>query len=627
MDIYQQNLSALHKVNPSLSEKISKITSNIRYEVFQGNTTEAINILDKKTQEFLYVNPIEDIMKQQLHINKYREYEYLFFYGIGNGVLINQLIKNRNLDKLIVIEPEYELLYIALNLIDLSKAILGNKIVFLDYETLTFSSLTAFLNQGKLKYYAKLYTLNICSPYYEKIFLKELQYTNTTLIKAYEHRTYTDGNDVTDQLLGLKYTVKNLPIMLNNPSLKELKTKKNTDVAIVVSTGPSLQKQLKTLNKYQEYITIISVDASLPILEKNNIKPDIVTSIERVELTSSFFKKTSKKFQKDIIFACATLVHPVSLESIYGTKVLIQRPFAYNKFLGFDEYGYIGHGMSAANLAHELAITMGYKNCILIGQDLAYGKDGTSHSSGHVLGESSDVERFKDSWLELDAYGGKDKIKSNEIWKLFKNFFEQVISVTSPTVTTYNCTEGGARIEGSIEKPFEETLKTLLVKKIKKHPIHLSTPETINYEKHLSQAKEICEEIITNTQDLEEKLKKTFVSVEKFTKKYNDKHINKIIRNTQDKDIINKLNEISSIREKLESNKVFKEFLYDIAKPYLLHYEIDLAVIKAQAVNSTIENKQKAIKWIFNHKYWLFSLLGILHNIRETIEEELKGWE
>jgi hypothetical protein len=627
MDIYQKNIAALQKVNSTLVEKISKIDTNTRYEVFQGDTYEAINILDTKTQEFLYVNPLEDTLKLQLFFQKYKEYEYLFFYGIGNGVLINQLSKNEKLNKLIVIEPEYELLYIAFNLVDFSNVIETTKIIFLDIKDINFSFLTSFLNQGKLRYYAKLYTLHTCSSYYEKVFFKEYKLINSTFIQAYEHRTYTDGNDITDQFLGLKYTMKNLPIMLQNPTFNELRKQKNSNLAVVVSTGPSLHKQLDLLKQYQDYITIISVDASLPILEKHGIKPDIVTSIERIELTSSFFKKTSKKFQKDIIFAFASLTHPTSLEASHGTKVLIQRPFAYNRFLGFDEYGYIGHGMSAANLAHELAITMGYKNCVLIGQDLAYGQDGMSHSVGHILGEDSDVDRFKATWIQLDAYGGKGKVKSTQIWKLFKNFFEQIIIMTSPNVNTYNCTEGGARIEGSIEQPFKYVLEKNVNTNIKKAPIQLSVAEKTVYQKKLEKAQNIFSSILSSSTELEKDLKKVFLSIEKFTKKYNDKDIGKIIEKTKDKDIIKKLDEISNIREKLESDEVFKNFIYDIAKPYLLHYELDLAVIKVQVPNTTIENKAKAIKWIFNHRYWLFSLLGIIHNIKETIENELKEWD
>ena len=67
--------------------------------------------------------------------------------------------------------------------------------------------------------------------------------------------------------------------------------------AIVVSTGPSLTKQIPLLKKIKDHVTIISVDASFPILEKHGIKPDFATVLERVPETANFFKNNDKEFQ------------------------------------------------------------------------------------------------------------------------------------------------------------------------------------------------------------------------------------------------------------------------------------------------------------------------------------------
>jgi hypothetical protein len=628
LSTYEKNLLALEKTNPNLSQKLKSIDSNTRYDVFQGSQAQAINILDTKTQDFLYSSPIEDIIKKQMDLLKYKEFEYLFIYGVGNGILIKELFKNQKLEQLIVIENQIELIYIMLNLVDLSDEIISNKIILLIDSEITVPIMVNLINYNKIKFYARVYTLIVQTPYYERNFSKEIESTNKIILDAFEHIIYTDGNDITDQFIGLKHTIQNLKMMLQNPTLKSLQEQKNSEVAIIVSTGPSLYKQLNTLKKYQDFVTIISVDASLPILEKHEIKPDIVTSIERVELTSEFFKKTTAKFQKDIIFASASLQHEATLKAIKGQKVLIQRPFDYNSYLGFDEYGYIGHGMSAANLAHELAINMKFKNCILIGQDLAYGKDGMSHSKGHVLGVDSDVERYKDNYIEIEAYNGEGVVKSTKIWELFKVFFEQVITATKDRITTYNCTEGGARIKGTIEKPFENTLKELLKNDLnKKEKIILKKPSKKIYEENIKKARQKITHIIEEGERLQESINKTLISVEKFAKKYENIDLKKALKITKNKHVINKLNEIENTRKELTTNEVFTKFLSDIAKPYLLHYELELTSIRVQYIKTPNENKEKALKWIFAHRYWLFSLSGIIFNIVEVCKEELDKWE
>ena len=56
------------------------------------------------------------------------------------------------------------------------------------------------------------------------------------------------------------------------------------------------------------------------------------------------------------------------------------------------------------------------------------------------------------------AYGGEGKVESSEIWTLFRQIFENFITFSQAKI--YNATEGGARIESAIEKPFKELCET-----------------------------------------------------------------------------------------------------------------------------------------------------------------------
>ena len=111
-------------------------------------------------------------------------------------------------------------------------------------------------------------------------------------------------------------------------------------------------------------------------------------------------------------------------------------------------------GMSAANMAFEAIFHAKFENCILIGQDLAYGSDGETHSDGHLYGTK---ESRKRATMDVTAYGGEGSVKTTEIWNLFRNFFESDIYYAKQQgMQVINATEGGARIEGSVEMPFAE---------------------------------------------------------------------------------------------------------------------------------------------------------------------------
>ena len=131
------------------------------------------------------------------------------------------------------------------------------------------------------------------------------------------------GNDINDAFRGVRQHFENIDLMLHSIKYKDLLKQKTIKTAVIVSTGPSLDKQLLLLKEHQEKVCILSVDASFPVLVKHGIKPDFVFSMERDEPTAIFFKKVSEKQQKDVIFVCASLQHKSVFNAINRIKKLL----------------------------------------------------------------------------------------------------------------------------------------------------------------------------------------------------------------------------------------------------------------------------------------------------------------
>ncbi|HDZ5097837.1 TPA: motility associated factor glycosyltransferase family protein, partial [Campylobacter jejuni] len=151
--------------------------------------------------------------------------------------------------------------------------------------------------------------------------------------------------------------------------------------------------------------------------------------------------------------------------------MLVSTYASFIEYLKLDNFGYFNMGLSVAHMNFLLAIHLKYKNIIFIGQDLAYAEDGFSHTKDYsnLNKHEGHFQRDKDKFQCL-AYGGNGKVQSSEIWTLFRQIFEKdIIDIkTHYRITTYNCTEGGARIEGSIEKPFLWACENLLDKDLNK---------------------------------------------------------------------------------------------------------------------------------------------------------------
>lgn len=620
METLQNNLNTLRTVNPDLAERLSTIESNKIFEVYADRDPANINLIDTRDNTPLYRStPSAETLKKMDELKVYQQYPYLYFFGLGNGIVYKLLLQNEAHLRIVVIEPEIEMIYIVLNLVDFSQELASGRLVLLDADSITYNTAFALMDNDS-KVFVKVYDLLMLTPYYEKFYTKLLE-VNNTMSRVIEQLIYMFGNDVEDSLIGIEHFIANLPKLIRTPKVKEfLKKVKNTDTAIIVSTGPSLMKQLPILKELQNYVTIISIDASFPILAKHGIKPDVVVSMERIALTSTFYKNTPDDFHKDIIFAISSIAHKELLESIHGGElVLISRPFGYKFFLELDDWGYMGRGMSAANLAYEIAAIALFKNIVFIGQDLAYGKSGNSHAADHVLGKD-EVKNDK-AVGSIEAYGGDGMVETTTTWKLFLNFFElDVREVIEGGISrSINATEGGARIHGMEEIPFQEVADTLVNRNQIKEKIILDLPdqeEIKNNEKNI-QAK--IKHALRVGKDVKKSTEKVFLEVTKFLEKVeslNKKSKLDVIDYKKAEELVYKIDKIKEIVDNDAFNKVF----FDVMQSYIIHQELELAKVQVRYAPDDEGKKTKLIEWLYAHKGWLFGVAGMINAVLVAIE-------
>ena len=257
-DFFALNLSALADTSPKLAKRLQAIVPNTHYEVFLGDDVLNFNIIDTRDCTPIFVDsPIAQTNQKIVEFMPYAQYPYLYCFGLGNGVFYKVLLQNAFLKRVVVIEPELEILFVVLHLLDFSKEITESKIVFLDSQSTFQDVLLLFLQDKHTKIYSKLYNLHIFNAYYERYAALSIEF-NRYFIKALEHCVISVGNDSKDAITGIAHHIANLPKMLRSPSLialiRELRAKRahKGDTAIIVATGPSLSKQLPLLKQYQQ---------------------------------------------------------------------------------------------------------------------------------------------------------------------------------------------------------------------------------------------------------------------------------------------------------------------------------------------------------------------------------------
>ncbi|WP_187910344.1 motility associated factor glycosyltransferase family protein [Helicobacter pylori] len=627
MDIYQKNLQALFKKDPLLFAQLKAIKENKKYEVFLGNDSANFNLLDKETNTPLFEkSPLDSSLELYKNSEIYMLYPYLYYFGLGNGVFYRLLLGNGNLKRLVVIEPEIEIIFIVLNLLDFSTEILENRLILLHASFCNYNMIASLFDMDKKsRLYARMYDLKLFNAYYER-YSHQMIEINQHFTRALEHGAISVGNDAKDALIGIKQHAANLPEVIKSPSLVDfVNALKNRDTAIIVSTGPSLNKQLPLLKEIAPYATLFCIDASFPILAKAGIKPDIVLSLERVDLTAKFYEETPLDFQEGVIFALTSIVHKRLIQAIKkGIKQFSFRPFGYTNLFDLHQYGYVGIGMSAANMAYELVVHSRFKRCVFIGQDLSFSQSGNSHASGAIYGDREIKPKKDKDKIFIEKYGGNGKVETTLVWKLFLEFFEKDIFNTPYKLEVINATEGGARIKGTKEMPFKEVCERIDKSK-PKPPINLIYPTQSEQAKNLKIAKQKCEEIIKYANEKKTQVEEAFLKVAEFLEEVEKLHEEKKLEELDFNKLENLSAEIDNIKE-LFDDKRFNSYFMDAIQSYIFHQELHIAEIVCKKTNNEDGLRAKQLEYIYAHKYWLFSLAGGMDCVIEAIKMALKEW-
>ncbi|EPR5309510.1 6-hydroxymethylpterin diphosphokinase MptE-like protein [Campylobacter jejuni] len=463
MTILEKNIQALLSgVNEPLGNKLLNFIQNKTCSRF--NIDENLNIYDKTHNVFMYENLEEELnFFYQSILEKTHRYPFACIYGIGNALLIKNLAKHYK--HLFVFESEIELFILALSTIDLSEELKVYKVVLFDCVAKDLEIQIAMIfDQQSILEYLSLYEMFISSHYYLKYYETSILSLNELCIKSASVAIRNADITCFLPLLTHGQFLQNIPSMLESiPFQRILNERKNKfENAIVVSAGPSLAKQLSLLKAYQDKAVIFCADGALSMLEKEGIIPDYVTNLDCRDLAMKFFQNKENLKQSIIALECAT--HPNVVRSLKAENcmIVLRNKALYQRF-NLNDFGYIDTGTHVSHFSYALALALGFKNIIMIGQDLAFDEEGNSHSKGFSYGEQFSGEKTVPT-LQVPAYAGKGEVLTHITWNDYRIKLEYLFACNDQKAKFYNATEGGARINFTEELSFKECCEKLLTK-------------------------------------------------------------------------------------------------------------------------------------------------------------------
>lgn len=450
-------------MNELLRERYEKLKNRQKYFVIDYNELEDVadkSISYNKGNEYLFESQFDMDYPTDIWCEQFVNARYdspIYIYGIGHYLYLKKLIKAVQYGTIVVYEPNLSI-FVEFLLCDEVGELLDAKGVYFivgekrnKYLRNTLDNFLNYNNRMQL-YIAKI-------PNYSKRYEDDYEeFCNTIKTKCDNILAEKNTSIIHEGVESYNY-LNNIFGLINEAGIQEVCDAVrdfNHYPAVIVSAGPSLDKNVALLKNYKGKVFIVAVEAALNTLKKNSIIPDLVVTVDpNFEKISAFEDEEFNKL-------------PMIVNMISGYKLLRNhkgRKFydvQQDNIIGLisDKYNktmpILGTGGSVANSAFSFLQFTGFEIIILIGQDLSY-PNNRFHANGAFENEGMLDSSSKKYYYVDDIYGGKVLTEKN--MDLYRLWFEDTIRDNSnDRMIVIDATEGGALIKGTIIMSLQEAL-------------------------------------------------------------------------------------------------------------------------------------------------------------------------
>lgn len=456
--VYEKNMKALREKYPIWASRLESTKRKKRnFDVIPEQSLMGDTILKiNQDGKIYYLNGkyapsavVERWLEKQ---GKIEEYAPIVIVGISNGVHIRRIMESvPKTANILIYEPSFEIFRRAMKEVDLSFLFQENIPVGIIVDGLNehekdtyFYHFISVDNMASLKYYLSgNYTELFQKPVEEFVkklrkYLLDIEVGWNTTIR------YTDIN--------AKNTFYNLPYLYEGYNVEDLTGILPPDIpAIIVSAGPSLNKNIMELKKAVGKACIIATDTAMKPLLNAGIIPNMFVIVDGLKPALLFKHKDLSKVA--MVTMTGVSIEPMQLHK--GKKFFYYSGSSLENQILTDLSQKEGRnrtlpnlptGGSVATSAYSLGVQMGAKTIILVGQDLAMTGNRT-HADGTFQEKMDEIDVNSGEYFEVESIDG-GKVLTRGDFKLYLDWFEKYIKEWT-AITTIDATEGGALIHGS----------------------------------------------------------------------------------------------------------------------------------------------------------------------------------
>lgn len=414
----KRNLEIIAAINPTLSkwlseEKDADWITEIKSK--GGAKNLLITAGSRKENAFSMDNPMVEARKAVRNMQLYRE-NVSILVGFGLGYLVKSMLaKAEKGHRILVVEPVAHMIKLAFSNFNFTKALMNGSLIIVAPGTDEIGLTLAVLDSSFVIADWAL-TVNKYVNWRADEYGKLIQYTQNTL-----NQILSNTGTVAGAAGGIIATndIDSLPWLIRHRGVVELKGLFKDKPAVIVSTGPSLAKNIHHLIGMEDRLVIIAVGQALRVLLAYGISPTVICT---VDFGSVNFGHFTGLLDSTVPLVTINRAYAPLVKAWKGPKFVAGTPVdgQENTAAGIlRDKGFISAGGSVAHLCFGLAFEIFHCNPIIfVGQDLALGE--TSHipqadAMGKIAVDKNGMIQWQVDDQRCSLHGRKDLGMGNAI--------------------------------------------------------------------------------------------------------------------------------------------------------------------------------------------------------------------
>lgn len=287
--------------------------------------------------------------------------------------------------------------------------------------------------------------------------------------------------------------------MFSTPSIEELQGQVKDITAVVISSGPSLQKDIEWVQRLKPHALIVAAGSSIQALVKNGIRPHLTVVMDGGVINNKVFEDP-RTLESPLLHTSSAYYEISARKPNHLIHSIMKNDVASQYFMGLpEEEVIISSTPTVAGTAMQAAIRLGANRIIMMGQDLSfpgnkYYADGVSHMNNEKI--QSDVDTAKTEVLNVNGTYNT----TNQSFMFMKDSLEDLVTAFAD-VEFINSTRNGASIEGTVWMPIEEVYDLIKNEQIDQECI-IKMSDKANYVIDKQKVTKVTNKIKATTEDM-----------------------------------------------------------------------------------------------------------------------------